>query len=59
MAANRARYELVRARHRQMLQRQFGELSVREIALLRMVYWKAYNLGYQRALKRQPRKVAA
>lgn len=57
--ANQARLAIQRERSRAALQREFGDLSVREIAIIRRVYWKAYNIGYQRALSREPRKVAA
>lgn len=48
-----------REQFRAEIHREFGQLSSREVRLIRRVYWKAYNTGYGRALCREPRKQVA
>ena len=58
-AAVAARAAHARRRHRAQIALEFGDLSVRELAIIRRVYWAAYNRGYSRALHRVPRKQTA
>lgn len=58
-AAVEARITQGKVRSRQQIADTFGELSVREIALIRLVYWRGYNRGYQRAWRKTQREQAA
>jgi len=57
--ATAGRLQQVHLYGREDVRQRFGDLSVRELAIIKHFYWKAWNRGYQRALHRQPRKQAA
>lgn len=54
--ANEGRLKQVHADGRAAVRKLFGELSVRELEIIKHFYWRAYNRGYQRALHRESRK---